>query len=107
MTGSDEEQASKRPVNGPQVQHAHNGATDSEDGEIQLKRLAPDVIPVQASEHIVGETPPYMNGTFSEGDSLSGTDSGEEMSTAPHRPLHPPPQSKYTDRGDVVSALYR
>lgn len=102
---SDEEQASKRPVNGPQVQHAHNGTTDSEDGEIQLKRLAPDVIPVQASEHIVGETPPYMNGTFSEGESLSGTDSGEEMSASPHRPLHPPPQSKYTDRGDVVDSL--
>ena len=45
-----------------------NGNTDNEDGEIHIKWLPPDVIPVQATEHLMEEKPPFMNGNLSEGE---------------------------------------
>ena len=81
----------------------HNGHTDHEDADIHIKRLPPDVIPVQATEQMIEETPPYMNGEFSEGESPVDTDSSEDMNMAPHtRSPPPPPQSKYTNREDMV-----
>lgn len=80
----------------------HNDTTDNEDGEIHMKRLPPDVIPVQATEHMLEESPPYMNGDVSERESPAETDSSEDMNMAPHRPIPPPPPSKYTDREDMV-----
>ena len=80
----------------------HNGTTDNEDGEIHMKRLPPDVIPVQATEHMMEESPPYMNGDLSEGEGPAETDSSEDMNMSPHRPIPPPPPSKYTSREDMV-----
>lgn len=98
-TGSDEDEISKSVHRGLGVTNQHNGVTDSENGDIQIKRLPPDVIPVQSTEHMMEEAPPYMNGDFSQVE----TDSSEEMNMAPHRTLHsPPPPSKYTDREDMV-----
>ncbi|XP_068693979.1 golgin subfamily A member 2-like isoform X1 [Montipora foliosa] len=102
---SDEDEASKRAGNGSHVHHIHTVATDSEGGEILVKRLPPDVIPVQAPERMLEESPPYLNGTFSEGESPAETDSSEDMNMTPHRPLHPPHPSKYTNREDVVDSL--
>ena len=101
-TGSDEEETSKRTVKGSGVRHLQNGTADSEDGEIHIKRLPPDVIPLQAKEHTVHEAPPYMNGDLSEGESPAETDSSEDMNMAPHQLIPPPPLSKYTDREDMV-----
>ena len=101
-TGSDEDEASKPVQKGSSVSHMHNGTADSEDGDIHIKRLPPDVIPVQAAEHMMQEAPPYMNGELSEGESPAETDSSEDMNMAPHRPIHSPPPSKYTDREDMV-----
>ena len=83
----------------------HNGKRDSEDGEIHIKRLPPDVIPVQATEHMMEVSPPYMNGDLSEGESPAETDSSEDMNMAPHRPIHPPPPTIYTNREDMVRLL--
>lgn len=102
---SDEEEISKRAMQGSDVQHVHNGTTDSEDGDIRIKRLPPDVIPLQATEHMVDEAPPYMNGDISEGESPAETDSSEDMNMAPHRPIPPPPPTKYTNREDMVDSL--
>lgn len=95
-TGTDEDE------NGLVGPYMPNGNTDNEDGEIHLKRLPPDVIPVQATEHIMEEKPPYMNGNLSEGESPVETDSSEDMNMAPHRVPPPPPLSKYTNREDMV-----
>lgn len=95
-TGSDEDEQ------GPAVSHMPNGKTDNEDGEIHIKRLTPDVIPVQATEHMIEDTPPYMNGDLSEGESPAETDSSEDMNMAPHGIPPPPPLSKYTNREDMV-----
>lgn len=102
---SDEDEASKPVQKGSSVSHMHNGTADSEDGDIHIKRLPPDVIPVQAAEHMMQEAPPYMNGELSEGESPAETDSSEDMNMAPHRPIHSPPPSKYTDREDMVDSL--
>ncbi|KAL9987717.1 hypothetical protein ACROYT_G002067 [Oculina patagonica] len=87
------------------VPHMPNGNADNEDGEIHIKRLPPDVIPVQAAEHMIEETPPYMNGDLSEGESPAETDSSEDMNMAPHGIPPPPPLSKYTNREDMVDSL--
>lgn len=95
-TGSDEDEK------GLMDPHIPNGNTDNEDGEVHIKRLPPDVIPVQATEHMMEEAPPYMNGNLSEGESPVETDSSEDMNMAPHRIPPPPPLSKYTNREDMV-----
>ncbi|CAH3160101.1 unnamed protein product [Porites lobata] len=103
---SDEDEISKSVHRGSGVTHQHNGTTDSENGDIQIKRIPPDVIPLQSTEHMMEEAPPYMNGDFSERESQVETDSSEEMNMAPHRTLHSsPPPSKYTDREDMVDSL--
>jgi len=79
-----------------------NGNTDNEDGEIHIKRLPPDVIPVQAKEHLMEEKPPYENGNLSEGESPVETDSSEDMNMALHRIPPPLPLSRYTNREDMV-----
>ena len=106
-TGSDEDEISKSVHRGSGVTNQHNGTTDSENGDIQIKRIPPDVIPLQSTEHMMEEAPPYMNGDFSERESQVETDSSEEMNMAPHRTLHsPPPPSKYTDREDMVGGYF-
>ena len=95
-TGSDEDEKGLVDLRVP------NGNTDNEDGEIHIKRLPPDVIPVQATEHMMEEAPPYMNGNLSEGESPVETDSSEDMNMAPHMIPPPPPLSKYTNREDMV-----
>ena len=99
--GSDEDE------NGLVDPYMPNGNADNEDGEIHIKRLPPDVIPVQATEHIMEEKPPYMNGNLSEGETPVETDSSEDMNMAPQRVPPPPPLSKYTNREDMVRVSVR
>ena len=90
---SDEDQVSERlPKDG----------TESEDGDVQITRVAPDVIPVQSPEQMLEEAPPYMNGNLNDGQTPADTDSSEEMNMATHGTQPPPPLSKYTNREDMV-----
>lgn len=75
---------------------------DSEDGEILVKRLFFDVILVQVLECMLEELLFYMNGIFSEGESLVEMDFSEDMNMILYRLLYFFYLFKYINREDVV-----